>query len=248
MPTPPTNTAPSSSSGDDRNLVPVDENYIAPSLEDRLALFWAKHSRTVLATCAVVLIAILAKGGYEVFAAQREKGIAAAYAAASTDAQLKAFIADHATHSLAGIAQLRLADQAYAAANYADAQSGYEKAAGILTGTIFGQRARIGAAIARLQAGKTAEGEAALRQIVTDLAVIKIIRAEAAYQLAAFATDAGRTEEATKWITQATAIDPAGQWAQRALLLRASQPAAAADPVASDKKEAAPAVNFKPSS
>ena len=223
MPTTPTNASPSSPAGDDRNLVPVDENYIAPSFEDRIALFWAKNSKLVLTVCVLVLLAVLAKGGYELYAAKHERDVAAAYAAASTDAQLKAFIAEHGTHQLAGVAQLRLADQAYASGHYADAQSGYEKAAGVLVGTTFGQRALLGSAVSRVQAGKSAEGEAALKQLVGDLTVIKGIRAEAAYLLAALATEAGRTVDASKWASQVSAIDPSSQWSQRAAMLRASQ-------------------------
>ncbi len=219
----PTNASPSSPAGDDRNLVPVDENYIAPSFEDRLALFWAKNSKSVLTVCVLVLLAVLAKGGYEIYVAQHEKDIAAAYAAASSEAQLKTFIAEHGTHQLAGVAQLRLADNAYAAGQFADAQSGYEKAAGVLGGTTFGQRARLGAAVSLLRAGKSAEGEAALKQLVGDLALIKGIRAEAAYMLAALATEAGRTADSAKWAGQVSAIDPSGQWVQRAAMLHVNQ-------------------------
>lgn len=239
MPTTPTQAPAPSPAGDDRNFVPVDENYLAPSLADRLALFWAKHSKTVIAAFIVVVLAILAKGGYDIFAEQRENGIAADYAAATTDAQLKTFIAAHPDHALAGIAALSLADKAYTAGNFADAQSGYVKAAAILGGTTLGQRARLGAATSLVQAGKTSEGESALKQLVADLSVSKSIRAEAAYQLASLAADAGQADEAAKLITQITAIDPAGQWAQRAAMLRARLPAAPAS------APAAPAVNFK---
>ena len=33
---------PNTPAGDDRNLITVDENYLAPSFEDRLQMFWAK--------------------------------------------------------------------------------------------------------------------------------------------------------------------------------------------------------------
>ena len=240
MSTTPTNTSTPSPAGDDRNLVPVDETYVAPNLEDRLAIFWAKNSKTVIAVFVLVVLAVLAKGGYDIYAAQHEKAIAADYAAATTDAQLKTFIADHASHPLAGIAELRLADDAYAAGKYADAQSGYAKAAAILGNTTFGQRASLGAATSLILAGKTADGEAALKPLVADLAVAKGIRAEAAYQLAALAVDAGRTDEATKLIAQIASIDPAGQWAQRAMLLQSRIPASA--PTAAT---GASEVNFK---
>jgi hypothetical protein len=244
MSTTPTNASPSSSAADDRNLVPVDETYIAPSFEDRLAIFWAKNSKTVIAVLVIVLLAVLAKGGYDFYAAQREKAVAADYAAAATAVQLKTFIAAHADHPLAGIAQLRLADEAYVAGNFADAQSGYAAAAVTLANMTFGQRARLGSATALVQAGKTAEGEAALKLLVSDLSLGKGIRAAAAYQLAALAVDAGKSDEANSFITQVAAIDPAGQWTQRATLLRARIPVPVA--AADGQKGAAPVINFKP--
>lgn len=242
MSTTPTNASTPPPAGDDRNLVPVDETYIAPSLEDRLAIFWAKHSKTVIAVFFLVVLAVLAKGGYDLYVAQREKAVAADYAAAATDAQLKTFIAANDAHPLAGIAQLRLADEAYTAGKYADAQTGYTKAAAILGNTTFGQRARLGAATSLIQAGKTVEGEAALKPIVADLAVAKGIRAAAAYQLASLAADAGKSDEANKLIMQVEAIDAAGQWAQRATMLRARLPSPT---VTDDKAAPAAGVNFK---
>ncbi|MFA6287159.1 MAG: tetratricopeptide repeat protein [Opitutaceae bacterium] len=243
MSTTPTKASAPSPAGDDRNLVPVDETYVAPNLEDRLAIFWAKNSKTVIAVFVLVVLAVLAKGGYDIYATQREKSIAADYAAATTDAKLKSFIAANVAHPLAGIAELRLADEAYAAGNYKDAQSGYVKAAAILGNTTFGQRARLGEASALIQAGKPADAEAALKPLLADLAVAKGIRAEAAYQLASLAVDAGRTDEATKLIAQIASIDPAGQWTQRAMMLQSRIPAPTAPAV--DAKVSAPAINFK---
>lgn len=236
----------SSAAGDDRNLVEVDENYLAPTFEDRLRLFWAKNSRSVLAASALVVAVLLGKGGYEFFAAQREKAVSADYAAATGDDQLKAFVASHGDHVLGGIAQLRLADQDYAAGRYADARAAYEKAAGILKKNTFGARARLGAAVSAVQAGAAAEGEAALRQISADLTLEKLVRAEATYDLAALAAGAGNTAEAIRLIEQTTVIDPEGHWADRASMLRSSLPSAATAESASEKKpEAAPSVSFK---
>jgi len=249
MPTPPTHASSPAPAGDDRNLVPIDENYPALSTEDRLALFWAKHSRSVIAVLVVVILAVLAKGGYDLYSAHREKAIVAGYAAATTDARLKAFADAYPAHPLSGIARLRLADTAYEAGHYADAHAAYTQAAGILGATPLGQRARLGAATALVLSGKATEGQAALKQIVAALAASKAVRAEAAYQLAELAAEAGQTEEATRLITQIESIDPAGQWTQRATLLRARLPAPAAPADASasagDKKDAAPAVQFK---
>jgi predicted negative regulator of RcsB-dependent stress response len=231
----------SSAAGDDRNLVSVDENYLAPTFEDRLRLFWAKNSRSVLVACALVLAVILGKGAYEFISAQREKGISADYAAATTDDQLKAFVASHAKHTLGGLAQLRLADQAYAASNYAEARSAYDKAAAILKNNTFGQRARLGAAISAVQAGSASEGDAALKQLSADLTVDKLIRSEAAYNAAALAAQAGNTAEAIRLIEQSTVIDPDGHWADRASMLRSTLPAATTEA----KVETVPAISLK---
>ncbi len=234
------------SSGDDRNLVSIDAAYIAPTFEDRLRLFWENNSRTVLAACAIVMVGILAKGGYEIFSAQREKSIAADYAAVTSDEQLKLFASSHADHALGGLAELRLADQAYAAGNFTDARSFYVKAAGILKNTTFGQRARLGGAICSVQAGLNTEGEAALKLLTADLAVAKMVRAEAAYHLASLAAASGNSAEAIRYVEQVASIDLEGQWAERATLLRASLPQAiAAQPAADAKSDVVPTISFK---
>lgn len=239
-------SAPSPSAGDDRNLVSVDENYLAPTFEDRLRLFWAKNSRAVLAGCALVLAVILVKGGYEIYVSQRNKAVAADYAAATTDAQLKSFVTAHGDHVLGGLAQLRLADQSYSAGNYAEARSAYEKASVILGKTGFGRRARLGAAVSAVQAGAVSEGEAALKQISADLALDKLVRSEAAYHLASLAAAAGNGAEAIRLIEQTTVIDPEGQWADRASMLRTTLPASSSPSVSVEKAvDPAPSVSFK---
>ena len=239
--------SPAPSSGDDRNLVTVDENYLAPTFEDRLRLFWGKNSRAILAAISFVLGVILAKGGYEIIHAQKQKAVAADYAAATTDDQLKSFVADHPDHTLGGLAQLRLADTAYAAGNFADARAAYDKAAGILKSNTFGQRARLGAAISAVQAGAAADGETALKQLAADLNLSVLVRAEATYNLALLAATAGNTAEAIRLIEQTTTIDAEGPWAERATLLRTTLPAveAAATTPANSTPEVVPTVSFK---
>lgn len=232
--------------GDDRNLVTVDENYLAPSFEDRLRIFWEKNSRSVLAACALVLVVILAKGGYEIYTARQEKAVAAAYAAATTDDQLKSFVAANSGHVLGGLAQLRLADTAYAAGSYTDARAAYEKAAGILKSNTFGERARVGAAISSVLAGSAAEGETALKQLSSDITLGKLVRAEATYHLASLAAAAGNSAEAIRLIEQVTVIDADGPWVDRASMLRATLPkgVAAPAPTATAIPETVPTVSF----
>ena len=219
-------SAPQSPAGDDRNLVTIDENYLAPTFEDRLAMFWEKHARTVVAVIVIVVAALVARWLFGVFAERREMAIRADYAAAGTPEELQAFAAAHPQAPLSGAAQLRLADLAYEAGNFTAARDGYQAAAALLAGQPLGARARLGAAIAPLQAGDLAAGKAALEALANDTAFVATLRAEAAYHLAVLARDAGDTAEATRWTTLVLSVDPEGLWSQRALQLRSTLPPA----------------------
>ena len=218
--------------GDDRNFVAVDANYVALTLEDRLRIFWQKHSRTVIAALVVVLAGILAKGGWEYLEAQKEQEIEQAYAAAGTPEKLKAFAAAQAGHALAGAARLQLADAAYAAGQSADALAGYGEAiAALKTGPLV-SRAKLGLAMAKVQAGKTADGAAALRQLAADATEPKATRVEVSYHLASLANAAGQPDDVRKYSDQVMQIDPTSPWTQRVFMLRASLPVTEAAPAA----------------
>lgn len=203
---------------------------VAPSFEERLRIFWEKNAKTVYALCVVVLLAIIGRGGFEYYQAQKEAGIQAEYAAATTPEKLKAFINQYPSHTLTAVASLRQADDAYSAKNYAEAVSNYQRAADILkTGPLAG-RARLGVAVCKLNQGQAADGEDKLKQIANDSTALKPVRAEAAYHLAALAMDAGRTDDATKYLDLASSVEPDGSWAKRAMMLRTSLPLPASTP------------------
>ena len=221
-----------SPAGDDRNLVAVDST-TAVTFEDKVQLFWRRNRTLVLGFCGAVLLAILAKGGWDYFARQRELEIEKAYAAATSPDQLRAFSAAHPNHPLGGIAQLQIADEAYVAAKSADAIAGYEKAISAIKTGPLAARAKLGRALAKAQAGKLPEATTELKQIADDAAQFKAIRAEAAYHLTSLAVDAGNAADAQKYVDQLNQIDPMGAWAQRAVMLRSTLPATPApEPVA----------------
>jgi len=241
-----------SPAGDDRSPDAVAA-LIEPSFGDKLELFWEKNSTAVLTLCAAVLLAVAGKGLWEYMARQKELGIEQTYAAATTPEQLKSFAAAHAGHSLAGIAQLRLADDAYTAGKFADAVAGYEAANGILKGGPLAARVKLGLGVAKIQSGKSAEGSAELKQLLDDTQQLRAIRAEAGYHLSSLAADSGDTARAQKISEQLLQIDPSSLWTQRALTLRMTKAAAAAPsassvpvPAAGAKPaESAPGVQFK---
>lgn len=236
MTTPATPSAPQPA-GDDRKLVSVDEAYLAPTFEDRLELFWKNYGTAVLSLCALVFVGILAKGGWDYLQNQKELEVQKAYAAAATSDQLKTFAAAHAEHTLAGVAHLRLADEAYTAGKSADALAGYDKAfATIKTGPLAA-RAQLGRALAKVQAGQTADALTDLKALASDAGQSKGVRAEAAYHLTSLAAEAANGADVQKYSDQLMQLDPAGPWTQRALMLRATVPApapAVPAPAASD--------------
>ena len=167
----------------------------AQSFEEGLHRFWARNRNAVYVLCSLVLAGIIVRGGWDYFSAQREAEIGQEYAAAKTPEMLKAFAASHEGKPLAGAAELRLGDEAYAGGRAADAVAAYGKAVGLLPAGVFASRARLGLAMSEIQAGRASEGEAALKQISSDPGEPKAARAEAAYQLASLAAAAGRADE-----------------------------------------------------
>ena len=249
MSTPATPSSPSSGpAGDDRNLVAVDAT-TALSFEDKMELFWKKNRKAVYGVCVVILLVIVGKGGWEYMERQKELDVQKAYAAATSNEQLKAFIAAHGDHRLGAIAELRLADEAYSAGKLTDAIAGYDKVLAVLNDGPLAARAQMGRAIAKAQSGKGAEASKELKQLAEDTKQPKAVRSEAAYHVTSLAVEAGDAAEAQKMVDLLNQIDPMGAWSQRAVMLRATLPAtpspavpavpaAPADAAGAEKKDA----------
>ncbi len=200
----------------------------AANPDEILIGFWEKNREIVVIGCLLVLVAILGRGGWQYFTTQKELGVERDYAAAGNPEQLRAFAEAHPDHALAGVAELRVADAAYQAGQNADALAAYERAQGLLDKTgILAARARLGAAVIKVQTGQGAEGVSALRQLAEDPKQFSNIRAEALYHLASLAAEAGRADETRQLSTQLLQIDPSSPWTQRAFALQAKLPAPA---------------------
>jgi hypothetical protein len=209
--------------GDDRNLVAVDAS-TAVTFEEKVHLFWKKNRTAVFAVCVIVLLAIVGKEGWEYMARQKELDVEKAYAAATTPELLKSFAAAHPDHALGGIAQLRIADEAYKNGKSDEAVSAYDKAISALKEGPLAARAQIGRALAKVQAGKTADAAGELKKLADDANTLKAVRAEAAYHLTTLAVDNHNADEAQKYVDQLMKIDISSPWTQRAMALRATLP------------------------
>lgn len=222
MTTPATPSAPTPAAGPNKPAAEGQAPAASP-IDERLHGFWKDNGRTILGVCVVALVLYIGNGIWEYWGIQKEAAIEADFAACSTPEKFKAFAAAHPGHTLAGIAELRLADAAYASQRSAEAADGYAKAAADLKATPLGSRAQLGLAMSQIQAGKASEGETALRQLAADLRQFKAVRVEATYQLASLAASAGRPDEVQKLALQAMQIDANSPWAQRAFGLQAKQ-------------------------
>lgn len=227
---------------DDQNLVPVDPG----AFEEKVSSFWEKNRTIILVVCVLVVAAIVGRGVMGYMAEQKELDVEKAYAAATTPEQIKSFIAAHPDHSLAGIGHVRLADEAYKAGKFADAAADYDKAFTLLKTGPLAARAQMGRALAKIQSGQTAAGQADLKQIKDDANQFKSARAEATYHLATVALEAGNTAEASTLLDEVVKLDETGSWMQRAMLLRMSMPAAALAPVPAASAPATPAAPAAP--
>ena len=211
-------------------------------IDEQIHGFWKKNRESILVLCGLLMVFYVGRAAWDSHVASREAAIQAEYAAATAAPEkLEVFAAAHAGHVLAAVAQLQLADFAYAQQRAVAAVDGYSRAAAALKEGPLAARARLGLAMARIQAGQTETGVAALRELSGDLHQFKAVRAEATYQLASLAASAGRADEVQKLSVQVMQIDPNSSWAQRAFALQARVPAAAAapaQPVASPKPAA----------
>jgi len=218
MPTPPTPSDPSAAAP-----IPVPH-------EERFRQAWERYGNTVYTMCAIVVAGILAKGGWDYLVAQKEVGIQREFSECTSAEAFRGFASSHPGHPLAGVADLKVADNAYGQGHFADAVSGYERCIAELPAGPFQSRARLGLAIAQAQSGRGADAEAGLRRLLNDPSQLSSVRCEAGYHLAEIAFAAGRTEEVQKLAEQLMQLDATSAFAERAFALRAELPEPAAPP------------------
>jgi len=214
---------------------------IPASFEENLKQAWESYGNLILVMCGLVAAGILGRGGWDYLVAQKELGIRRDFAACTSTEAFRAFAAYHPGHPLAGVAELRVADDAYAGGHYADAVAGYQKAVADLSAGPFQTRARMGLAMAQAQSGRVADAETGMRQILNDANQLKAIRCEAGFHLAGIAAEAGRAAEVQKLAEQLMQIDPTSPFAERAFALRSEMP----EPAAAAPSAAAIAVPLK---
>jgi predicted negative regulator of RcsB-dependent stress response len=218
-----------SSSSKSPSLKPVSAS---PDIDETLQSFGKKYGPVAVIGAVLVLAFYLGREGWNYFGAQREAGVQSEFAAAHSPEQLKAFVAAHPDHPLAGVADLQAADDAYSAGQSSAALAGYQEALRVLTDPVLKARATIGAAMVQIGLGQTADGQAALRKLLDDTAQLPVVRAQAGYQLAALAASAGQGDEVQRIQAQLIQIDKDGSWTKNVFNLTVAPPANGSAPAA----------------
>ena len=205
--------------GDDRHLVAVDESYAGGDFEDRLWLFWRKQRANLVRLVVAIAVVVAGWQGWLAYQTHAVASLQTEYAALSGAPALLAFAQAHPQAALGKIAQLEGADALYADGKYQQAADAYAQAASAWGADDKGQRARLGEAVATLQAGDSKKGTELLSALTNDASATENFRAESAYYLAVLAVQNGDSATANKWLDRVKEFKNANGWISQAATL-----------------------------
>ena len=207
-------TLPEDQQVDERHLVDADESEDI-SFEDRIHMYWMENKVFISGCIAALALAIIGINGMRIYTAYSQERIQAAYSEARANNTLEDFVAANSGRSLAGLAAMELADDAYADRDFSRAAEFYGIAVNSLSSDVLLGRALIGKAFATYYHGDEDHALAQLRELAANRDMPEAIRAEAAYHLAINADVSGDTETFQKYASQVIGSSTAGQWQQR---------------------------------
>lgn len=219
-------------SGDDRNLVLVDEDFQDADFEDRVWLFWQRHGKKTIAAGVALFVAIIAAIVYVEVGKMRIAGLESEFAAAGTLEQKLDFAKANESDPVAGTAYFAVGGEYARAGKNAEAAEAFGNAARVFS-AIEGyesmrDRATVSRAAALARAG-TPEALNSAKEILKTLAgtpgADALYRGQAMYELASLALAAGTLDEARQWINEMDrSLDPANFWQTRKRLLISIEP------------------------
>ena len=214
-----------SNSGDKQDTFEkLDEAYAESSMEDQLLVYWNRHKNQIVLGIGVAVILII---GFQLSKWWSAKSVAdrsQAYAEANDDAQKESFADSHSGTDLGGVAYLELADNAYTEGEFSSAVSFYEKAFNAFDMVEFKQRAHLGLAMSRLQAGEEANAAKDLEAIADNAEYPDAARGEALYQLSVIDWQKGAYDSMLAHQDRIDGLANAGNWQGKALQLQNSIP------------------------
>lgn len=192
---------------DDRNLVLVDSDFSDADLDDRAWLLWERRKKIILLSAGVIFAAGMAFISWRSLSASKAEALGAEYNAISDPALKLAFAERHAGEPLAAFAALESADAAYAKGDYAEAASRYGRTVALASSVrprvaAVLARARIGAAVSEIRAGRADEGLKLLGEIADTLSNPAALRAHALFLLAEHACGEKKFDRARNFLNR----------------------------------------------
>ncbi len=193
------------SAADERKTVILDEDLEGVEFDDRVWLYWKRNKGFIISTVVSAFAIIIGVQGWKVYSAKRADSLAEAFAAAGVEG-LEKFSEQNPGTTLAGVALLEVADEAYKAGKYGDAVKAYNRAASELGSGILKGRAMLGAAVCEYSMD-VPKGVLALKSVYGNVELARGYRAHAGYLYALGLSNSGKTDEA-KSVMKELAGDP----------------------------------------
>ncbi|MGE9294963.1 MAG: tetratricopeptide repeat protein [Puniceicoccales bacterium] len=210
--------------GDDRNLVEIDDAFSEADIEDRVWLFWQRNKGSIVAAIVILIGGVIGVNVWKMMQDNKVASLQADYSAAYGEPeQLKTFASKHGDTPLAGLALLDLADTQYTDKDYAAAAGLYQQSLKPLQGTVVSGRARLGLGMAQIKAGQTDQGRSTLTSLIADNSALSTIRAEAGYELAQLELLEGNRSAAASVLQQVRDMSNAEIWSGQADRLMQSE-------------------------
>ena len=202
----------------------LDEAYAESNMEDQLMVYWNRYKNQIVIGLIAAVLVIL---GIQLSKWWSQKSVTSrgeAYAAASDDSLKAAFAGKFSGTDLGGVAFLELADKAYSDGNFSAAIPHYESAFKAFDMVEFKQRAHLGLALSRLQAGDESVAIKDLESIGANVDYPDVSRAEAYYHLSVLDWEKGDFDAMLGRHDQIEELMGAGNWLSQALQLQNSIP------------------------
>lgn len=186
-------------------------------IEEKFNDFWKRNGAAIFGGIALAAVAVTGYQTVQYLGDRREANIREAFSMADTIEERIAFAERNSGRDLAGFTWLELADSAFEANDYRTAWQRYDLAANDLpTGSLLRQRARLGAAQARLMGGETEEALSALMTIASNPGYADSLRGEAGVTLAVAEWERGNYSAVREALDVVLALNNAGLWTFRA--------------------------------
>jgi len=202
----------------------LDEAYAESNMEDQLLVYWNRHKNQIVLAVGLAITLIIGIQLSKWWSVKSLSDRGQAYSEATEDAEKEAFANKFSGTDLGGIAYLELADKHYTDGDFAAAVPVYEKAFNAFGMVEFKQRAHLGLAMARLQAGEESNAAKDLEAVADNADYPDAARGEALYQLSIIDWKNGSFESMLQRQDRIDGLTNAGNWQGKALQLQNSVP------------------------